>query len=52
MSSQHYLTDPYDLANEDENHSGKDCNKTYRYGPTASQKGQKAPVVLCIPIGM
>ncbi|XP_071032020.1 zinc finger protein 384-like isoform X5 [Oncorhynchus clarkii lewisi] len=30
MSSQHYITDPYDLANEDENHSGKDCNKTYR----------------------
>ncbi|XP_029598892.1 zinc finger protein 384 isoform X2 [Salmo trutta] len=30
MSSQHYTTDPYDLANEDENHSGKDCNKTYR----------------------
>eukprot|EP00063_Salmo_salar_P081624 XP_014056459.1 PREDICTED: zinc finger protein 384-like isoform X7 [Salmo salar] len=27
---QHYTTDPYDLANEDENHSGKDCNKTYR----------------------
>ncbi|XP_070293418.1 zinc finger protein 384 [Salvelinus sp. IW2-2015] len=52
MSSQHYTTDPYDLANEDENHSGKDCNKTYRYGPTASQKGQKAPVVLCIPIGI
>ncbi|XP_031644032.1 zinc finger protein 384-like isoform X3 [Oncorhynchus kisutch] len=30
MSSQHYTTDPYDLANEDENHGGKDCNKTYR----------------------
>ncbi|XP_010883527.2 zinc finger protein 384b isoform X2 [Esox lucius] len=28
MSSQHHTTDPYDLANED--HGGKDGNKTYR----------------------
>ncbi|XP_062321707.1 zinc finger protein 384b isoform X3 [Osmerus eperlanus] len=30
MSLQHHATDPYDLSNEDEDHGGKDTNKTYR----------------------